>query len=74
MPTPEREPKGAAASDHSGERSARIVSGVGLGTSDRMPGRDKSHVGKHEGNVGEFNGGRKAGDCYSHDRLPHAQG
>lgn len=68
--TGERIPKKVTASDMSGEKRERIVGGVALGKADRMYGRDKSHIGKHEGAVGEHNTGvQKSGMCYEHERL-----
>ena len=69
--TGEREPKGAKSSDSGGERRERLVAGVGMGKADRMPGRDASHIGKHEGDVGEVNEGRKEGCCYHHTRSAY---
>ena len=66
--TGEREPKGAKSSDSGGERREKLVAGVALGKADRMPGRDGSHLGKHEGMVGEVNEGRHEGVCYHHTR------
>lgn len=66
--TGEREPKGAKSSDTGGERKERLVAGVALGKKDGMPMREKSHLGKHEGLVGEVNEGRKEGVCYAHNR------
>jgi hypothetical protein len=68
----EREPKGAKASDHTGEKRERIVAGVGMGKADRMPLRDAGHIGKHEGLVGEHNEGRQtSGTCYDHKRTAY---
>ena len=69
--TGEREPKRAMSSDGSGEKRERIVAGVGMGMKDKMPERDGSHIGKHEGNVGEFNEGRKESVCYHHSRKAY---
>jgi hypothetical protein len=67
----ERIPKSAKASDTGGERKARVVNGVGMGKADMPTGRDNSHIGKHEGDVGEYNEGRKEGVCYTHDRKSY---
>ena len=50
-------PKGATSSDMSGERKGKIVGGVAMGKEDKTAGME-----------GEFNTGRTAGVCYSHDR------
>jgi hypothetical protein len=50
-------PKGATSSDMSGERMGKTVGGVGMGKEDKTAGME-----------GEFNTGRTAGICYSHDR------
>lgn len=50
-------PKGATSSDMSGERREKIVGGVAQGREDKTAGME-----------GEFNTGRTAGICYSHDR------
>ena len=50
-------PKGASSSDMSGERKGKIVGGVGMGKEDKTAGME-----------GEFNTGRTAGICYTHDR------
>lgn len=50
-------PKGASSSDMSGERMGKIVGGVAMGKEDKTAGME-----------GEFNTGRTAGVCYSHDR------
>ena len=50
-------PKGATSSDMSGERREKIVGGVAMGREDKTAGME-----------GEFNTGRTAGVCYSHDR------
>ena len=49
-------PKGATSSDMSGQRMGKIVGGVGMGKEDA------------KGKDGEFNTGKTAGVCYSHDR------
>ena len=50
-------PKGATSSDMSGERKGKIVGGVAMGKEDKTAGME-----------GEFNTGRTAGVCYTHDR------
>lgn len=49
-------PKGATASDMSGERKSRMVGGVAMGKEDKI-GADK-----------QFNTGRTEGICYTHVR------
>ena len=53
-------PKGATSSDMSGERMGKTVGGVGMGKEDKTAGME-----------GEFNTGRTAGVCYSHDRSSY---
>jgi hypothetical protein len=50
-------PKGANASDMSGERMEKLKNGVAMGKEDKTSGME-----------GEFNTGRTAGVCYTHDR------
>lgn len=52
-------PKGATASDRSGERKERLVNGVAMGKED-MTGKDN-----------QFNTGRTAGICYTHTRAAY---
>ena len=52
-------PKGATASDRSGERKERLVNGVAMGKED-MTGKDN-----------QFNTGRTAGICYTHTRSAY---
>ena len=52
-------PKGATASDRSGERKERLVNGVAMGKED-MTGKDN-----------QFNTGRTAGICYEHTRSAY---
>jgi hypothetical protein len=53
----EKVPMGALSSDTSGERKGKIVGGVAQGREDKTSGME-----------GEFNTGRTAGVCYTHDR------
>jgi hypothetical protein len=55
--TGEKVPMGATSSDMSGERKGKIVGGVAMGKEDKTAGME-----------GEFNTGRTAGVCYTHDR------
>ena len=64
----EKMPKGVTASDMSGERTMKRVGGVAMGMQDGIEGRDKSHMGKMDGRLGEMKGGSKEKDCYSHER------
>ena len=57
--TGEKLPKGATASDMSGERKAKLVGGVAMGKEDAT-GADK-----------KFDGGRSSGVCYTHDRKSY---
>lgn len=52
----EKMPKGATASDMSGERKGKLVGGVAMGKEDAT-GADK-----------KFDGGRSSGICYTHTR------
>jgi len=53
----EKVPMGALSSDTSGERKGKIVGGVAQGREDKTAGME-----------GEFNTGKTAGVCYTHDR------
>ena len=55
----EKLPKGAIASDMSGERKGKLVGGVALGKEDNI-GSDK-----------KFDGGRSSGICYTHTRAAY---
>jgi hypothetical protein len=57
--TGEKLPKGATASDMSGERKAKLVGGVAMGREDAT-GADK-----------KFDGGRSSGVCYTHTRAAY---
>ena len=54
-------PKGASSSDMSGERMEKLKGGVAMGKEDKTAGME-----------GEFNTGRTAGICYSHDRKAYS--
>jgi len=72
--TGEKLPKGATASDMSGERKQKLVGGVAMGKMDAMGSRPLSHAGNFEGKLGELNDGNMGErECYSHKRTPHAQ-
>jgi hypothetical protein len=66
-------PKGATSSDMSGERKARIEGGVGMGKMDGIGGRESSHMGMHDGRLGEMKGGSSESTVYEHKRVPHVQ-
>ena len=66
-------PKGATASDTSGERRAKIEGGVGMGKADGMGARDGGHMGHHDGRLGEFKGHMGEKVVYEHERIPHVQ-
>jgi hypothetical protein len=53
----EKMPKGVLSSDTSGERKGKVVGGVGMGKEDAT-GKDS-----------QFNTGKTAGVCYTHDRA-----
>jgi len=53
----EKVPMGALSSDTAGERKGKIVGGVAQGREDKTSGME-----------GEFNTGKTAGVCYTHDR------
>ena len=55
----EKLPKGATASDMTGERKEKLVGGVAMGKEDKT-GADK-----------KFDGGRSKGVCYEHDRSAY---
>jgi hypothetical protein len=57
--TGEKLPKGATASDMTGERKAKLVGGVAMGKEDAT-GADK-----------KFDGGRSSGVCYTHTRAAY---
>ena len=70
----EREPKGVAKADTSGERKEKIRGGVGMGKMDSLGSRPLSHAGNFEGRLGECNDGNMGErEVYSHKRTPHAQ-
>lgn len=66
-------PKGATASDTSGERKRPIEGGVGMGKADGLGLREAKHMGMHDGRMGEMKGGSKEHECYSHERMEHEQ-
>ena len=80
--TGEKEPKGAKASDSSGERKSKTpmenetkektgMSGEMLpkGAETADHGRPKAHMGKNDGHIGEYNTGREEGKVhYEHKR------
>jgi len=55
----EKLPKGATASDMSGERKEKLVGGVAMGKEDAV-GADK-----------KFDGGKSSGVCYTHTRSAY---
>ena len=66
-------PKGATASDTSGERKRPIEGGVGMGKMDGIGLREASHMGMHDGRKGEMKGGSSEKTVYEHKRYAHAQ-
>ena len=69
----EKIPKGALSSDTSGERKRPIAGGVGMGKMDGIGSRDGSHMGKHDGRMGEMNTGSREHVAYEHKRIDHVQ-
>ena len=67
----EKIPKGALSSDTSGERKMPIAGGVGMGKMDGIGSRDSSHMGKHDGRMGEMKGGSSEKSCYEHERSEY---
>ena len=67
----EKVPKGALSSDTSGERRAPIAGGVGMGKMDGMGSRDGSHMGKHDGRLGEMKGSVSEKNVYEHERSEY---
>lgn len=61
-------PKAALSSDTSGERKAPITGGVGMGKMDGMGGRESSHMGMHDGRLGEMKGHMGEKVVYEHER------
>jgi len=69
----EKIPKGALSSDTSGERKAPIAGGVGMGKMDGMGMREGSHMGRHDGRLGEMKGHMGEKTVYEHKRMDHVQ-
>jgi len=69
----EKAPKGALSSDTSGERKRPIMGGVGMGKADGIGEREASHMGHHDGRLGEMKGGTSEATVYEHKRMPHVQ-
>lgn len=69
----EKIPKGALSSDTSGERKAPIAGGVGMGKADGLGLREASHMGHHDGRMGEMKGHMGEKVVYEHERVPHIQ-
>ena len=66
-------PKGAQSSDTTGERHEKLVGGVAMGVADGLGGREASHMGKHDGRLGEFKGHMGESVVYDHKRIGHDQ-
>ena len=66
-------PKGATASDISGERKRPIEGGVGMGRADGLGLREASHMGMHDGRLGEAKGHMGEKVVYEHKRIAHEQ-
>ena len=71
--TGEKMPKGVLSSDTSGERKRPIAGGVGMGKADGIGAREASHMGKHDGRLGEMKGHMGEKVIYSHSRMDHDQ-
>lgn len=69
--TGEKIPKGALSSDTTGERKMPIAGGVGMGKADGMGMREKSHMGMHDGRLGEMKGKVSEESCYDHKRTEY---
>lgn len=61
-------PKGALSSDTTGEKRRPITGGVGMGKADGCGERDSSHMGKHDGRLGEMKGHMGEKVVYDHKR------
>jgi hypothetical protein len=48
-----------------------IAGGVGMGKMDGIGSRDGSHMGKHDGRMGEMKGGSSEKSCYEHERSEY---
>ena len=66
-------PKGATASDTSGERKRPIEGGVGMGKADGLGLREAGHMGHHDGRLGEMKGHHGEKVIYDHKRVAHEQ-
>jgi hypothetical protein len=69
----EKMPKGVLSSDTSGERKAPIAGGVGMGKADGLGLREGSHMGHHDGRLGECKGHMGEKSVYDHKRVAHDQ-
>ena len=67
----EKIPKKALSSDTTGERKMPIAGGVGMGKADGIGMRDASHMGKHDGRMGEMKGEVSEKSCYDHKRTEY---
>lgn len=66
--TGEQIPASTKASDSSGERKVGIKGGVGMGKADSIGERESSHLGKHDGRLGEMKGHKGESVVYNHKR------
>lgn len=69
----EKMPKGVTASDMSGQRKTMLVGGVPHGDADGIGERDKSHMGKNDGRLGECKGGASESEVYAHSRPEYGR-
>lgn len=65
------------ASDGSGERSVKMVGGIGMGAKDKVGamehGVGRTGFGQHDGRTGEFKGHQGESVVYEHKRYEHDQ-
>lgn len=66
-------PKAAMSSDVTAEKKMPLAGGVGMGKADGMGMREESHMGMHDGRLGEMKGHMGEKVVYDHQRVDHAQ-
>lgn len=71
--TGEKIPSSVKSSDRSGEKGVAMKGGVGMGIKDSIGEREKGHLGKHDGRLGEMKGHKGETVVYSHKRIGHDQ-
>lgn len=67
----EREPAGAKSRDASGELKRPLEGGVGMGKADSIGARETSHLGKHDGRLGEVKGHMGEKNVYAHAKKDY---